>query len=440
MLDSIYLVGAYRLEPGEGLFRGDKRIPLPPKELELLSLLVSLEGRVASRQDIEAMLWPRQIVGYASLARCVYSLRKLLDAEGENYIQTVPKRGYRIAAPLKKESIGQTNSAWSEATHTTPLAYAHFLQGLREANNPDADSQERSIHWYEEALNVDPQFASAHAAIAEVRVWQVIRGYTMPKEGLQLARSACEQALEINPLLVPALATQAWIAGVVDGDPCEGLAMLDEALAHDPHYARGYTYRSLLLRIMGRAEETLEAIRHAVDLDPHSIMNRHSLAWALFCCGRTEEALAVEHELRVAHPDDDIVLTYTAVFEVHLGHFEEALDVTFEALRLSHNNPAVQAMVAYVLAVTGETEDARALAQQAESARLPRAPRVFLAAAYLALGDRSYALDLLEQAQSECCVWLPLARMDPRLVPLADEPRFLALLFDGGPGARASGG
>ncbi len=252
MDEACYLFGAYRFEPGKGVFRGDTQIALPPKEMALLRLLVSLEGRIASHELIETTLWPRQVVSYASLARCVHSLRKSLENEDEKYIQTVPKRGYRLAVPLRRESLVSSPSARAAAIQTTPLANAHFLQGLREANNPDSDSAERAIHWFQEALKLNPGFASAHAAIADIRFWQVARGYVMPTEGLKRARSGCQRALRYDPSLVAASATQALIVAILDRAPDKALALLDEALTHEPDYARGYTYRYLLLRMLGR--------------------------------------------------------------------------------------------------------------------------------------------------------------------------------------------
>ena len=233
----------------------------------------------------------------------------------------------------------------------------------------------------------------------------------------------------MNPSLVPALATQACIVAVLDRTPASALASLDEALAHDPDYARGYAYRYLLLRMLGRAEEMLEAVRHAIDLDPHSVLNRHSFAAALFLNNRTEEALAAEREIHAFHPRDDIALANIAVLATRLGRYGEALEAAFEAIRLSEVNPSVQALAAYAFAEAGEKGEAGDLVRQAESSRLPRAPRTILAVAHLALGNRAYALELLGRARKEHCIWLPLSRLDPRLAPLADEPRFLAL-FD----------
>lgn len=431
MTDAIYLFGAYRLDPEKGVFRGDREVALPPKELELLRLLVSLEGKVASHEVIEDALWPRQVVSYASLARCVYSLRKHLDAEGETYIQTVPKRGYRMIAPLKKQPGEKSANARILSIMTTPLAYSHYLEGLRAANEPDPEGQQQAVHWYREALQVDPEFAPAYAAIADVHLFQVIRGFLEPVEGLKLARIACQEALKLNPVLVSALAAQAWIKGILDAAPREALALLDEALELDPDYARGYAYRAWLLRTLCRVDEIVEAVRHSVELDPHSVFNRHALAWGLFSCGHAEDALALERQIQAAHPmsRDDIPYMYSSVFLVHLGRHEEAIDAAYEALRISRGNPGVQAVTAYALATIGEASEARKLLQEAEAARLPRAPRTLLAAAYLALGERDTALELLRRARSEHCVWLPPARLDPRLAPLRDDPDFLAL-FD----------
>jgi len=226
---------------------------------------------------------------------------------------------------------------------------------------------------------------------------------------------------------VPASVALACVEGVLDGSPENALISLDYALEQDPDYARGYTYRSWLLRILGRVEENIVAIHHAVELDPHSVHNRHSLAWGLFCSGDPEGALAVERELRAAHQQDDIAYAYLAIAAAYLGHHEEAVDSAFEAIQYSRGNPNIQAAAAYVLSEAGDSDQARELLRDAESATLPRAPRAQLAAAYVSLGDYAYALELLRKAKEERCIWLRPAKLDPRFAALIDEPGFTAL-------------
>lgn len=415
------------LDPSAGLFRGDRLVPLPPKELALLQLLVQMQGQIVSHKDIEERLWPNQVVAYASLARCVYSLRKLLNSDGKRYVETVPKRGYRLAVAVRKFEPSQAKSALSECISTLPLAYSHYAAGDREANDPSPAGQARAVLLFEEAARVDPRFAAAHAAVADTRMYQLVRGDLVPADGLKLGLEACRRALAANPTLVQGLSILAWFKGAMLGEYDEAHTLLDEALAIDPGYSRAHVYRSWIFRNQGLARESTVAAQRGAEINPHALLNRHSYSWALFCNDRVADALAHEKTLQRMYPLDDVAQAYTGIFAAYLGNYREALEAIEAAIRTSVERPAVCAGAAYVFAKAGKTERALQLAKAAAAAILPRAPRPILAPAYAALGDVDRAFDLLSEARDEDCVWFGPARLDPRLASLKSDDRFLAL-------------
>ncbi|MCB0635174.1 MAG: winged helix-turn-helix domain-containing protein [Pseudomonadales bacterium] len=424
---SVFLFGPFALDPEAGLYRDERLVRLPPKELALLKLLVQLKGQVASHMDIEQQLWPDRVVSYAALARCVYSLRRLLGPEGKKLIETVPKRGYRLAVAVRKFEPPRGETALSQSISGIPLAYSHYFAGAREANDPRPAGQARAIMLFEEAAKVDPAFAAAHAAVADTRMYQVIRGFLHPRDGLELGLRACRQALDINPRLVQGLAARGWFEGVMMQRYDAAHACLDKALTIDRGYSRAYAYRSWVFRCQGKSQHSVTAIRKAVEMDPHALLNRHSLCTALFCAGGVEEALGIERELRRQYPQDDIAQGFFALFAAYLGHTREALVGCSAALQLSADLPVVCAAMAYVLARAGKLTEARDLAASAYAATLPRAPRPMLAAVYVELGEEQHALALLQEAREERCPYFAPARIDPRFAKLKRDRKFAAL-------------
>ena len=94
-----YVFGPFRLVPGEAdPASWDRRLPLPPKALETLLLLVRNAGHLMLKEDLMKALWPETFVEDVNLANKVSLLRKVLDDSGSTsaYIQTVPKLGYRF--------------------------------------------------------------------------------------------------------------------------------------------------------------------------------------------------------------------------------------------------------------------------------------------------------------------------------------------------------
>ncbi len=97
--NQIIPIGAWKLDPTTGrLLKGETLVELEPKTAELLLLLANHRGQVVSREDILDHVWPDTSVSLGALARCISKLRKALgdDAQAPRFIETLPKRGYRL--------------------------------------------------------------------------------------------------------------------------------------------------------------------------------------------------------------------------------------------------------------------------------------------------------------------------------------------------------
>ncbi|MBS0582480.1 MAG: winged helix-turn-helix domain-containing protein [Proteobacteria bacterium] len=94
--------GPFRFDVAERrLLRGGEEIDLPPKAFDALALLVARAGQLVAKDEFVAVLWPRSVVSDASLSKIVWQVRRALDDDGERYIQTVPKQGYRFVAAVE---------------------------------------------------------------------------------------------------------------------------------------------------------------------------------------------------------------------------------------------------------------------------------------------------------------------------------------------------
>src|SRR5687768_2787223 len=105
---NFYEFGPFTLDASERtLRRGAEHVRLTPKEFDTLLVLVRGGGRVMSKAELLKEIWPDTFVEEATLAQNVFTLRKALARgdEGEpqqQYIETVPRRGYRFAATVRE--------------------------------------------------------------------------------------------------------------------------------------------------------------------------------------------------------------------------------------------------------------------------------------------------------------------------------------------------
>jgi len=109
----LYEFGPFRIDPSEGLLlRDEQPIPLAPKAFEALLLLVESSGHLIEKGVLMQKLWPDSFVEEANLSKYIFTLRQALSdgEDGQKYIETVPKRGYRFVASVQKlaaESVEQ---------------------------------------------------------------------------------------------------------------------------------------------------------------------------------------------------------------------------------------------------------------------------------------------------------------------------------------------
>lgn len=123
-----YLFGEFRLDARQrALFRQQELIALTPKALETLLFLVERHGQIVDKKELLEAVWPDTFVEEVSLARNVSLLRKALSdhQDGQAFIETIPKRGYRFVAPVDIEDLP------SAETESTPIPEPSVPLGRR---------------------------------------------------------------------------------------------------------------------------------------------------------------------------------------------------------------------------------------------------------------------------------------------------------------------
>lgn len=128
-----YEFGGYRLDvQSRTLFREGDHVALPPKVAELLAALVQAAGKALTREHLLRLLWRDTVVEEGSLTSHISMLRKALGKgpEGEEFIETLPKRGYRFVASVKR-SEPRGSDRGVERVMLVVLPFENFTAGER---------------------------------------------------------------------------------------------------------------------------------------------------------------------------------------------------------------------------------------------------------------------------------------------------------------------
>src|SRR5437870_5745625 len=98
----VFEFGPFRIDTvNRQLMRDGEVVPLKAKAVDTLLLLIGSRGDVIEKDELMQRLWPDSFVEEANLTQNIYTLRKALG-EGD-YIETIPRRGYRFVAPVKEK-------------------------------------------------------------------------------------------------------------------------------------------------------------------------------------------------------------------------------------------------------------------------------------------------------------------------------------------------
>jgi transcriptional activator of cad operon len=148
----ILVLGAWSACPARDvLCRDGQETKIEPKTMEVLVFLASRPGAVVSQREIEATIWPDVVVTSQSLYQSIAQLRKVLgdDARQPHYIETVPRKGYRLVAPVewRQPTAPAAMSAVASAATVPAPAHAATSSSQSEAYRPAAASIARSGNW-----------------------------------------------------------------------------------------------------------------------------------------------------------------------------------------------------------------------------------------------------------------------------------------------------
>jgi DNA-binding winged helix-turn-helix (wHTH) protein/TolB-like protein/Tfp pilus assembly protein PilF len=164
------------------LWRGDQEIKLRPKSFETLRHLVENSGRLISKNELIAAVWPDTSVTDDSLVQCLIDVRRALGENGQQIVKTVPRRGYIFDTEVTRSAIPK---------HA--LVYTDEVESLSVTKEEDVETEpvianqiQTQRHWFR-SRNALVTFALIVAALAGFTFWFIRR--TPPKSSVTQIRT-----------------------------------------------------------------------------------------------------------------------------------------------------------------------------------------------------------------------------------------------------------
>ncbi|HEX5708090.1 MAG TPA: protein kinase [Pyrinomonadaceae bacterium] len=285
-----------------------------------------------------------------------------------------------------------------------------------------------AIRHFHEAVERDPLFAQAHAALADSYVFlpTVAFGHENTADMYAKARAAAKRALEIDNLSCEAHMALGVVMMRHDWDWAGAEAQFRKAIELKPDSASPHYWYSQLLMITGRADEALRESELNRKYDPFSSPAVLNVARAHYFARRYGAAADICHEELAKNPDNDGALYILGLSYWHLGARRDAVETL---QRMYAVNPIyAAAALGHIYGKTGREVDALAVLGTLEERSKDRpVPAQEKAIIYIGLGDKNRAFAYLEEAYEERFPSLISLLVEPLFDDLRTDPRYLDL-------------
>jgi TolB-like protein len=333
-----------------------------------------------------------------------------------------------IAEKVRVTVTGEEEQRLTAARPVAPEVYESYLKGLSAYDKAGSKAQmEESANYFEEAVRMDPTFAPAYVALADVYTGLgTVFGGVRATETRPKVISAARKALELDPNLAEA---HALLANTLQEEWkwAEAETEYKRALELNPNDAETHADYGMWLLCQGRTEEGLAWVKRGRELDPLAVPGG-SVAWILFQSHRFDEAIREAQDMRAARPNDAVAYMMLALSFMGKEEAAEAIPMFEKADALSGGSPAVEGMLTRAYAHAGRREDAlRVLAKLKRRSKSGYIPAGAFVNAYLGLDEKEEAFAALEQAYAEQSNILQFVKTHPFFDPIRSDPRFVEL-------------
>lgn len=400
-------------------------LALTGRPFAALHYLASRPGILISKAELLRAVWKGISVEENSLARCISTLRKALGdtPKGRSYIVTEAGRGYRFVAPVSVPGV--TANASPDRLSANSDANQLYASACSLLSRPGSQTILPAIEKLKAACWFDPEFALAHAAIANANVLLGVFGLAAPLDVFPEAQAAASTAVALCDTLADGHLQLGHIAAMFELDRSRADSHLRRAQALDERSAMTHHHIALLAMTAGQFDEALVWMRRALDLQPLAANIRANIGMILYYAGRYEEAVAVLDATLEIH-DFAHARSLLGRCWLRLGYPEKALE-QFGLRKEASIGSAADEPAA--LAAAGRFDECKARLDLLLAARQEGYVSAYdLATVYAAQGANGLSLDWLTVALEERAQPIAALGVDPAFRALHGEPRFLTML------------
>jgi TolB-like protein/Flp pilus assembly protein TadD len=393
----------------------------PQQIAKELNVQAILNGRVAERDGVLSL--------YVELVRVagdnvIWS--HTYDRQMTNLVALQSEIARDVSANLQTKLSAADEKLVAKNYTQDSEAYQLYLKGRYEWNKHTPDALQRSIRYYEQALEKDPNYALAYVGLSAC--YGVLGSYLRPADTFPKAKMCAQRALSLDDSLAEAHTAMAAVDLYFDWNWTEAEKELQRARDLNPNDPDAHMLKSDLLLAFKRLDEARVEVKRAQELDPLSRIN-NSIVGANYYYSRRYDDAITELEKTIK-----LDLAFSEAY-LYLGEsygqekkYDKAIDA-FQRGMSDGEEPMLIAARGYTYASAGQRRDAlQALDQLHEMEKGQYVSPYQFAVVYAGLGDKTRCLDWLEKAYEDRSVYMLWMNIEPQFDALRNEPRFIQLV------------
>jgi TolB-like protein/Tfp pilus assembly protein PilF/pimeloyl-ACP methyl ester carboxylesterase/predicted Ser/Thr protein kinase len=334
-----------------------------------------------------------------------------------------------IVDKLKPQLLGEEKAKLVKRQTVDLEAHNLCLKGKYFLNKMTEEGLKKAVDYFEQAVNKDPNCASAYAGLAGAYRILVYFGVFHPKDYYPKSREQALKALSIDETRIGAHIALGFVQANYDWDWEGAMSTFKQALNLNPGNATAHFGYGITLCFVSRTNEAIVEWERAIELDPISLYINVESASFLSSAKRPDRAIEILQKIIEIEPLSP--RAHFALGNVYLqkAMYEEAMAELETAKELSGKIGPQDTMIAVVQALTGNPEETRRFLQkQLERWGKEYFTPIAIAILYFVLGEIDEGFKWVEKAYEEHDHYLPQIRVGPLFDGIRSDPRYLAIL------------
>jgi eukaryotic-like serine/threonine-protein kinase len=352
------------------------------------------------------------------------------DVEMKDVFAIQDEISLAIANALKVTLVNKQQDGLVKRYTENLDAYAAYLKGRYFWSKRTPDAVKKAVEFYQEALRQDPDYALAHAGLADAFIQPGYYGTASPHEVMPKGKKAALRALEADPTLAEGRTSLAAIHALYEHDWTSAECQFKMAIQSNPNYATAHSWYSLFVLVpQQRFEEAIARVKIAQRLDPLTPFVNTIVGMCHYF--RRAFSAAVEELRRVIDLDPEFPTAHLFLGRAlwDSGRRTDAIQAFQKGAVLYPKNAMFTAHLAHaVTSVHGSDDASRMLADLKTECAATYVPGTSLAMLELAIGNKHAAIEMLELAYEQRYLYAIWMAVDPLYDEIRSEPAFSRLM------------